>query len=1596
MIFFLFPRWQKDFSFRESREGFVQKKTFEDSTLGQKNEKKEEQDRLKLEAEQQKVKTLAQKVSLGTATLSEKIELRRVDRSIVEDALKGESKELLKVLDYKEEDDFSYAFGRLKNGGNLRADWEMFTLIPPSKAVQYLKSAGDRAKYFLLFERFLKNPNRIKSPEAYLLMKSIDSDTDFLRICGKKEKKILLAFRTTVMESRGFFVLENAVEKAQSNIRAVTAEIREKEEIATQEDTEIANREKEMQRIITENLGKAVADRAMLARQGATEEVQKNRAMFEVIEQERQKLLLESRNQTIPEIGKMLEGSFQLYSKLLQLANITVEERSRQMHAMETHYKMLGERLLALKSGSDSEYAQKLQEQEVLSSADLQSIQHVLRIQEKMLAENKKLSEKFRERRIEIIEAKRQWEESGKNDGDTEMYCKKFCGTNFPISPTQLKRFFNNGEGLEPLDFSDIQAFEKRYFLNSDISSSPVPEMIKNPENAENMGFPEESLAHYFSKDTTVSSAVVSFFHPQNVPRYISAGRKIIIELTQLETTWNATLVEDLSDSSIQKKIKTANTEAFDIPKVQNYYAEIKTEVINWAQLLQKSVEGQTDEKARNARIAVHQALQYAQELPIPTAEQIKKAQGNVGIFLKDYFRRHGGDIPHEKKHFIYDAFEKVSLSNVLADAREKTKTLEDVIVNNNLHHYLTENFSSPTPTTIQMPNAIAEMENERNALEEIITLVPNIIRAIQENKPLPEEFLYIKKPNGSDLFARVSTEDWAKRGWEKKASAGFMFDIQNTTILLREDQYDSLEKGDVTIAHRAGIGHELAHMIDFYANEKLPKDGRKVGAKGLEELIKTKFPELQKIVEAIILTESDANKFEEIFASLVVGGNLDDNMERIADSLKNDPDFKNLLERSYSAFSENFRESPGLRRKGYAAQGESTISAQESADFLTTPADIEHWRSQIASAQTSNRKKLEVFLKDAKSPLGKQYGEQMIEKINEQMSEFLSDPRESTALQIIALHDAADGSFSGDVDLLTKQVSEQMAKVEEEPEYFKELWKNTTFLSMKDVGRLWTTFTDYIVRKHQTKSKRRMGKAGQAMFEGVIDQLSNDFDREKESAEQEEVDKYKKAIANKDAWQVFDFIKNSSHPDELKAGLRALADKGRIDWNNEEIWDALTRFSGVKFYESDKYNLALRASKIQRACERIWDAQEYGDLESTNQGKIESQVKKYEKEIDNYVNKIPVQIEQMLKNKREGAQKVDPHRYESFVVALAKRGKGNPEHFFYYVVAGVASGLLTPERAMAIQQQFTNAWPPLQIINQMNPDQQQYEVWVQQIKDIHLQRTGKPIAKDNFAFPDRQDVSTFMYLNIMEATQVRDRVFANKDGAQFDHDHARVIASIGDESMAISITAGATGGNARFKASIYNNIQVGVLDHITTLARNRDRMSESKLREVIARQAGYVITMDALLKERLLTGKNATYRLKHNELQAIPREGGAYSKTLKTGEYMKKNYEIYSAIPDLEKFFKILLNQNERSEANLGKSLNKLFTEDPRYIRLLSELGLSAPNAGKEGAKEGFDMIQTLVEYYLDPQKVGPLLAKKNMDAILDKAENTYNEDHK
>ncbi|MFH1012759.1 MAG: hypothetical protein V1760_03360, partial [Candidatus Peregrinibacteria bacterium] len=435
----------------------------------------------------------------------------------------------------------------------------------------------------------------------------------------------------------------------------------------------------------------------------------------------------------------------------------------------------------------------------------------------------------------------------------------------------------------------------------------------------------------------------------------------------------------------------------------------------------------------------------------------------------------------------------------------------------------------------------------------------------------------------------------------------------------------------------------------------------------------------------------------------------------------------------------------------------------------------------------------------------------------------------------------------------------------------FRQIWNATSFIAIDDWIQAGKDLVEFFQRRHTRKKGDHSGRIGKALFGNSF--IGHEFTARQQKAEQEEVNEWKTRYESMDAWRLQELIDQMAdavdpNKDKLKAILRILADKGRIDWRNEKLWMVLNKLqSATHLTPGDPillHNPPLLRQKLHTATGQIWeDYDEFPSLERKNEDSYDGGVKKFIPSYDRIQDQLTDRFEQLLRLHRNG-QNVDPQEYEAIAVYAIEKGKSDGEAVLFYLLAGMIDGLLTPDRGMALDH-YLNQWPATQwIYNQKPPlSRNDLERWAKKYFPDDLKRGIRGWQFKNFYW-------TVVQNDPMTVQRVRKSVSERS----WDHDWSRHIAPIGDGHTAKRFLQGAS-GHEEAKDTGVENAMVGAL---MWLEENARAMNKIDFRKHFSREMGWIAMTDGILENvAFKSGAGATpfTRMTAGIENAFAREGG-------------------------------------------------------------------------------------------------------------------------
>gem|GEM_PF-5248125 len=730
-------------------------------------------------------------------------------------------------------------------------------------------------------------------------------------------------------------------------------------------------------------------------------------------------------------------------------------------------------------------------------------------------------------------------------------------------------------------------------------------------------------------------------------------------------------------------------------------------------------------------------------------------------------------------------------------------------------------------------------------------------------------------------------------------------FESDGFEIWVRESEWKDTDlRGQLETSLR----HEGWHAVDAATGYDLSKEVFEV----FQKVPSSEQDHVKRALASRGYTDANSKDFREELLAYVLSGEVG------ATTLKNEltahEEWQVLLNRAKTQFGEN-----GAERGifgGTKVQARSAAMLAPTEQVLLNPNNNPSYNAEFRLQVDTIRKDLKsISLSNAD---GKDEFIAEVESELQYLESIMAGPEKVTDNQFKEIMEVKLKKLKN--HKIIPAISEIAEKESAGGGYFVEVWENTTFLSVADIGAMWNIGKDWVKRRHERKEKYRVGKAGKPLMDKIAKELANEYDNTREAAEIEEVEHFEKGLKNKDAWQVMDRLDETKTKDELKACLNVLSERGQIDWYDRRIWRALERFQRpVKFRDSDADDPNALRSKLHRACGLLWDYDYFAEKDRHNNDSYDSTKNKFAHEVeanDGIMDRI---IQGMLMDRKNGG-KVEPQRYEAYVEGAIKLGKSTPENVFWYMLQGLHFGILSMDRINIIDAKQLNTFPPVQWFYEKKPTADQ----------IHGYAEMFPPG-DHGSVPS--NFNDWFFTHVMTNKYVRERV--QKSVAQasekWDHDWFGTFGSTGTSNTYKSLLQ-LNHGQPKLPPTGYPNAVVGQLTFITTIARYGGELGDDELKEEVARHLSMSAMYNSLVMGRATKKGEEYYTFDDYERGHPPRSGAKLytggDKEMTTEEMVDQGNEIIAALGPEFKFITEKGPMSDDEAQKIGERLRARYLE--------------------------------------------------------------------
>ncbi len=438
-----------------------------------------------------------------------------------------------------------------------------------------------------------------------------------------------------------------------------------------------------------------------------------------------------------------------------------------------------------------------------------------------------------------------------------------------------------------------------------------------------------------------------------------------------------------------------------------------------------------------------------------------------------------------------------------------------------------------------------------------------------------------------------------------------------------------------------------------------------------------------------------------------------------------------------------------------------------------------------------------------------------------------------------------------------------------------------------------------------------------------MVGRLKHEFNRRDQNAELEEVRQWRDAFKNVDSYKLLARLAKPSvrNKDEIKALFEELTERGRLDWNDDALWKKLNMLSRFRMpIEPCMNDDLLRDDWLERLITDIWDDNDlFNNLKRANDAGIKGEKDKFTPKVDQLANldSMGDKLETMLKDwveNRPGKERVNPHLYEEVVHYAIREGKMSMEGKFYYLIRGVAEGLLSIDRLRVLAGDgggVLMTFPFIDYFYQKNNDPAYMKALAQRlIEKKDGQDTYKPGLK----------TTMFVRLEIAREGAVKERLrkAQSKMGDKIDHDDIPYFLPELDHNQVDDWYKMAGGRRLKLSVEAVKNSYVGFSMKLKAMAAlaemdNGNRFSDADIDDLVNTIGSYILS-DNILTRNGFDDEGQRPELGQSEIeQTCP----VYGKTTKVSEYRNNLNGFTAEIANIDGIDWAKINNRNRHANN-------------------------------------------------------------------------------
>ncbi|PIR49361.1 hypothetical protein COU79_05315, partial [Candidatus Peregrinibacteria bacterium CG10_big_fil_rev_8_21_14_0_10_54_7] len=392
-------------------------------------------------------------------------------------------------------------------------------------------------------------------------------------------------------------------------------------------------------------------------------------------------------------------------------------------------------------------------------------------------------------------------------------------------------------------------------------------------------------------------------------------------------------------------------------------------------------------------------------------------------------------------------------------------------------------------------------------------------------------------------------------------------------------------------------------------------------------------------------------------------------------------------------------------------------------------------------------------------------------------------------------------------------------------------IFHDFNFVSIMDVVRMFKQGWEDLNRYWTRRGDSKQASLGYAITKLIpkdtpyVGRLQDEFLRRDRDSETKEVNEWKEKFDDFSSYYLLRMLGQVRNKDQAKAIFMLLTDRGRMEWSNEKMWDTLNALSNFSMpIHACRNDDVLRDKWLRKLISDIWGGQDlYTTWRQANDGAVKNGKSKFTAMVDQLSN-IQGGLERELINqlvlwedKRTGrgaSTDLNPHLYEEILDYSMRNGKMTMEGKLFYLVRGVAVGLLSIDRLRTMAGETSgilSRYPWLDYFYKKNNTLPEV-----QALNKRLEEPGKP-------FDYGPKTTLWLHLEVMRVESTRERISKAISGVRaenLDHEDVPTLVSQADWTNIDRMTGMVSGTREKLSPEAVRNSYTGFGTKFKALAR--------------------------------------------------------------------------------------------------------------------------------------------------------------------------------